>query len=69
VDSPLCQTCHEPEMVNHFLPMCRCFVQQRDSLQRALFTDGQQSLTKKSLLGKPKNKSALLVYIAATGRF
>ncbi|KAJ7360802.1 hypothetical protein DFH08DRAFT_1073977 [Mycena albidolilacea] len=33
------------------------------------FTDGRQSLTKKSLLGKPKNKPALLAYVAATGGF
>ncbi|KAJ7770311.1 hypothetical protein DFH07DRAFT_723641, partial [Mycena maculata] len=62
----LCQTCHE---VNHFLlTYCR-FAQQRDTLRCTLFTDGRQPLTKKSLLGRPKNKTAPLAYVAVTGRF
>jgi hypothetical protein len=69
VDSDLCQTCCEPETVNHFLLMCHRFMQQRDILWRALLEDGWQQLAKKYLLGKSKNKSVLLVYVAATGRF
>ncbi|KAJ7242391.1 hypothetical protein B0H12DRAFT_1023719 [Mycena haematopus] len=69
VDSDLCQTCREPETVNHFLLTCRRFAQQRDTLRRPLFADGRQPLNKKSLLGTHKNKSALLAYVGATGRF
>ncbi|KAJ7924516.1 hypothetical protein B0H13DRAFT_1601535, partial [Mycena leptocephala] len=69
VDSGLCQTCHEPETVNHFLLTCRRFAQRRDTLRCALFAEGRQPVTKKSLLGKSKNKTALLAYVAATGRF
>jgi hypothetical protein len=69
VDSDLCQTCREPETVNHFLLTCRRFMQQRDILRRALLEDRRQQLTKKFLLGKSKNKSVLLAYVAAAGRF
>ncbi|KAJ7202248.1 hypothetical protein B0H12DRAFT_994680, partial [Mycena haematopus] len=68
VNSALCQTCQEPETVNHFLLSCRRFRTQRDTLRRALFVDGRQSLTKRTLLGKVKNRSRLLEYIRATGR-
>ncbi|KAJ6579106.1 hypothetical protein DFH09DRAFT_839226, partial [Mycena vulgaris] len=69
VDSGLCSACREPETVNHFLLSCRRFMQQRDVLRRALLDDDRQPLTKKSLLGKPKNRAALLAYVASTNRF
>lgn len=69
VDSDLCPTCRERESVNHYLFTCRRFSQQRDILRRVLFADGRQPLNKKTLLGKPKNRFALLEYIDATGRF
>ncbi|KAJ6614771.1 hypothetical protein B0H10DRAFT_1723276, partial [Mycena sp. CBHHK59/15] len=69
VDSGLCQTCREPETVNHFLFTCRRFCYQRGVLRRALFNDERQPLNKRTVLGKPKNRSALLAYVTATGRF
>ncbi|KAJ7656945.1 hypothetical protein DFH06DRAFT_908939, partial [Mycena polygramma] len=69
VDSDLCSTCQERESVHHYLLTCRRFSQGRDTLRRALFDDGRQLLNKKNLLGKPKNRSALLAYIASTNRF
>ncbi|KAK7062334.1 hypothetical protein R3P38DRAFT_2678851 [Favolaschia claudopus] len=69
VDSDLCPTCREPETVNHFLLTCRRFSQQRDDLRRSLFANGRQRLTKTSLLGRHKNRTALLKYVSETGRF
>ncbi|KAJ7117765.1 hypothetical protein C8R44DRAFT_626919 [Mycena epipterygia] len=69
VDSALCQCCREPETVNHYLLACRRFTAERDVLRRALFADERQPLSKKSLLGKPSNKTLLLAYVAATKRF
>ncbi|KAJ6611353.1 hypothetical protein B0H10DRAFT_1809644 [Mycena sp. CBHHK59/15] len=69
VDSSLCPACREPETVNHFLLTCRRFTGQRDVLRRALYADDRQPLNKRSLLGKCKNKGALLAYIVSTNRF
>lgn len=69
VDSSLCPTCREPETVNHFLLTCRRFARQRNVLRRALLDDDRQPLTKRSLLGKPKNRAALLAYVVSTNRF
>jgi hypothetical protein len=69
VDSGLCSTCHEPETVNHYLLTCRRFNQQRNALRHALFTEGRQPINKKTFLGKAKNRTGLLAYVAATGRF
>ncbi|KAJ7434396.1 hypothetical protein B0H11DRAFT_2372770 [Mycena galericulata] len=52
---------------NHL--MSAGFTIDRDVLRRALFDDDRQPLTKKSLLGKPKNRAALLAYVASTNRF
>ncbi|KAJ7658736.1 hypothetical protein DFH06DRAFT_990138, partial [Mycena polygramma] len=68
VDSPLCQMCQTPETVGHFLLSCRRFCPERDILRRKLFADGRQPLSKKTLLGKAKNRTALLEYVHATGR-
>ncbi|KAJ6596446.1 hypothetical protein B0H10DRAFT_1960187 [Mycena sp. CBHHK59/15] len=56
-------------LLNHFLFTCRRFCYQRGVLCRALFNDERQPLNKRTVLGKPKNRSALLAYVAATGRF
>jgi ribonuclease HI len=69
VDTSHCPTCNEPETVNHFLFTCRRFGQQRDVLRRALHAANHQQLSKRSLLGKSKNRTLLLDYVAATGRF
>ncbi|KAJ7158599.1 hypothetical protein C8R46DRAFT_823595, partial [Mycena filopes] len=69
VDLSLCPVCREPETVNHFLLACRRFSGQRDVLRCALYAEGRQQLNKRSLLGKYKNKGALLAYVAATNRF
>jgi hypothetical protein len=47
----------------------RRFTGQHDILQHALYADGWQPLNKRPLLGKCKNKGALLVYVASTNRF
>ncbi|KAJ7704951.1 hypothetical protein B0H17DRAFT_864088, partial [Mycena rosella] len=69
VDSSLCLACREPETVTHFLLTCRRFTGQRDVLRRALYADNRQPLNKRSLLGKCKNKGALLAYVASNNRF
>ncbi|KAJ7722151.1 hypothetical protein DFH07DRAFT_720197, partial [Mycena maculata] len=69
VDLNLCPACREPETVNHFLLTCRRFMGQRNVLWRALYADDWQPLNKRSLLGKCKNKGALLAYVASTNRF
>ncbi|KAJ6544744.1 hypothetical protein B0H10DRAFT_1674280, partial [Mycena sp. CBHHK59/15] len=69
VNSNLCATCREPKSVNRYLLTCHRFSQQHHTLRRMLFEDGRQPLNKKTLLGKPKNCTVLLAYVAATGRF
>ncbi|KAJ7785131.1 hypothetical protein DFH07DRAFT_726154, partial [Mycena maculata] len=63
VDSGLCQSCCEPETVNHYLFTCRQFTAQCDVLRHALYADKRQPLNKKTPLNKPKNKMLLLVYV------
>jgi hypothetical protein len=69
VDSPLCQTCREPETVNHFLFTCRRFCEQRNKLRHALYEDNRQGLDKRTLLGKVKNRPLLLDFVRTSGRF
>jgi ribonuclease HI len=69
VDTSHCPTCNKPETVNHFLFTCHRFGQQHDALRRALHAANHQQLSKRSLLGKSKNRTLLLDYVAVTGRF
>ncbi|KAJ7327551.1 hypothetical protein DFH08DRAFT_710311, partial [Mycena albidolilacea] len=69
VNTSHCPTCNEPETVNHFFFTCRRFGQQCDALRHALHAANHQQLSKRSLLGKSKNRTLLLDYVVATGRF
>ena len=65
VDSPLCAVCRVPESVSHYLLTCRRYLAPRHTLRSAV--SGPLSL--RSTLGNPKARTAVLDFVAATGRF
>ncbi|KAI0661447.1 hypothetical protein C8Q70DRAFT_898000, partial [Cubamyces menziesii] len=64
VDSPLCSHCGIPETVSHYLFTCRRYAPQRHRLRQAI--NGPLSL--RSVLSSTDARTAVLDYVAATGR-
>ena len=65
VDSPQCLRCGEVETVTHFLLRCTRFSALRSTLRGQL---RGQVMSVRTLLGVPKNTSALMKFVHATGR-
>ena len=65
VDSSLCQSCSEPETVDHFLLRCHRFRDARQVLRSKL---RGQPLSLRTLLGMTRNLPALMSYVKATDR-
>ncbi|KAI0751717.1 hypothetical protein C8Q80DRAFT_1098392, partial [Daedaleopsis nitida] len=65
VDSPLCNVCHIPKSVAHFMLTCRHFITARHDLCQAI----KGPLTLRSTLGDPKARAAALSYVDATSQF